>query len=407
MANYDVTTAAASLNFETNAVGVRHSACKIDTNHIFVCIPGAGSGDGYAYVLTVNTSTWAITTASTPLDFETASMNGVWALPIDANHFLVCWRSAATSGRAQVLTVNTSTWAITTAGSQLAFSTTGDPLYSDFHGAVVDANHFIMMSQSYSTPRGEAQILAVNTTTWAVTTAAASLNYSVFGSTGSIFKVDTNHFIAIYGSTDGDGFAVVFAVNTTTWVITTAAAQLEIDTQNFHSGWITQIDANHFVSVYGGGTSSLGYIETLTVNTSTWAITTAAARLNFDTVKGEEPSVIQIDTNQFLVAWHGAAEDGFIQVFTVNTTTYAVTTTTARLEYDTQNGYYNILLQIDSSHYVNIWGGGASFNGWAQTFAVELPVTTSLKTIDGLAYASVKTVNGLAIASVKTVNGLA
>lgn len=34
-------------------------------------------------------------------------------------------------------------------------------------------------------------------------------------------------------------------------------------------------------------------------------------------------------------------------------------------------------------------------------------VTTSIKTINGLTYASVKTVNGLAIASVKTVNGLA
>jgi hypothetical protein len=33
-------------------------------------------------------------------------------------------------------------------------------------------------------------------------------------------------------------------------------------------------------------------------------------------------------------------------------------------------------------------------------------VTTNIKTINGLAYASVKTVNGLAIASVKTVNGL-
>lgn len=33
--------------------------------------------------------------------------------------------------------------------------------------------------------------------------------------------------------------------------------------------------------------------------------------------------------------------------------------------------------------------------------------TTSIKTVNGLAYASVKTVNGLAVASVKTINGLA
>jgi hypothetical protein len=38
---------------------------------------------------------------------------------------------------------------------------------------------------------------------------------------------------------------------------------------------------------------------------------------------------------------------------------------------------------------------------------VEFVLSSNIKTINGLAYASVKTVNGLAIASVKTVNGLA
>lgn len=42
-------------------------------------------------------------------------------------------------------------------------------------------------------------------------------------------------------------------------------------------------------------------------------------------------------------------------------------------------------------------------SGWIFT----APSTTSIKTIDGLAYASTKTVDGLAIASVKTYNGLA
>lgn len=45
--------------------------------------------------------------------------------------------------------------------------------------------------------------------------------------------------------------------------------------------------------------------------------------------------------------------------------------------------------------------------GLMGNFYVNAPASTSIKTVDGLAYASVKTINGLAIASVKTVNGLA
>lgn len=51
----------------------------------------------------------------------------------------------------------------------------------------------------------------------------------------------------------------------------------------------------------------------------------------------------------------------------------------------------------DVSQYYN---GGAGLQ-----YPFTLP--TSIKTVDGLAYASVKTVNGLAVASVKTIDGLA
>jgi hypothetical protein len=44
---------------------------------------------------------------------------------------------------------------------------------------------------------------------------------------------------------------------------------------------------------------------------------------------------------------------------------------------------------------------------WSNQPPIESPVTSQIKTINGLAIASVKTINGLAIASVKTFNGLA
>lgn len=49
-------------------------------------------------------------------------------------------------------------------------------------------------------------------------------------------------------------------------------------------------------------------------------------------------------------------------------------------------------------------------NGGTTQFIVSAfkpSVSSSIKTVDGLAYASVKTVNGLAVASVKNINGLA
>lgn len=55
------------------------------------------------------------------------------------------------------------------------------------------------------------------------------------------------------------------------------------------------------------------------------------------------------------------------------------------------------------------WGseaGAYSWTGYTENLDLQ-ESTTSIKTINGLAYASVKTINGLAVASVKTKNGLA
>lgn len=55
----------------------------------------------------------------------------------------------------------------------------------------------------------------------------------------------------------------------------------------------------------------------------------------------------------------------------------------------------------------NSEAGSYSWTGYTENLDLQEGATSSIKTINGLAYASVKTINGLAIASVKTVNGLA
>lgn len=46
------------------------------------------------------------------------------------------------------------------------------------------------------------------------------------------------------------------------------------------------------------------------------------------------------------------------------------------------------------------------FDSYSADYSTQYPVTTSIKSINGLAYASVKSYNGLARASIKNINGL-
>jgi hypothetical protein len=207
---------------------------------------------------------------------------------------------------------------------------------------------------------------------WAVTTANASLEFdTVNGGNHSCYQIDSNHFIDFWGGADYDGFVQVFTVNTSTWAVTTANASLEFDTVQGYFNSCYQIDSNHFIDFWCGSGSD-GYVQVFTVNTSTWAVTTANASLEFDTVNGNYNSCYQIDSNHFIDFWGGADYDGFVQVFTVNTSTWAVTTANASLEFDTRDNERNSCYQIDSNHFINFWGG-YSVDGYVQVFEVELP----------------------------------
>ena len=157
----------------------------------------------------------------------------------------------------------------------------------------------------------------------------------------------------------------------TAWAVTTAADGIEFDTQQALFSSCRQIDSNHFINFWSGVDYD-GYVQVFTVNTTTWAVTTANDPLEFDTTNGQYNSCFAIDSNHFINFWSSDGADGYVQVFTVNTSTWAVTTANNALEFDTVNGTYNSCFQIDSNHFINFWSGDGS-DGYVQVFTVELP----------------------------------
>lgn len=400
MATWAVTTSNARLEFDTQQA--TDNACiKIDTNHV-VNFWQTSSGQGYTQVFTINTSTWAVTTANSVLSFEAGVAGYNTCCIIDSNHIINFWReSNSGDGFVQTFAINTTTWAITTAASPLEFDTQNAEQLSSF---IIDSNHFILFYRGgAATTDSFAQVFTVNTSTWAVTTANNRLQFDTdIGAYNTCHQIDSNHFINVWQGAAGDGFAQTFTVNTSTWAVTTAASSLEFDTQNYSYGSIEKIDANHFILYYLGAATTIdGFAQVFTVNTTTWAVTTASSRFLFDTDVGSWNSCVQVDTNHFLNFWQGNSGDGFTQVFTVNTSTWAVTTANSQLEFDTTDCSINSCISIDKNHFINFWTG-PSVDGFVQIFSVELP--SNIKTYNTNVKANIKTINTNVIANCKTLN---
>ncbi|HSV94499.1 MAG TPA: hypothetical protein VLH94_00775 [Spirochaetia bacterium] len=400
MATWAVTTSGDRFEFDP-ADGAYNSCAKIDDTH-FINFWSGISSDGFTQVFTINTSTWAITTAAERLEFDTQQATDNSCSQIDTNHFINFWGDVDGDGKVQVFTINTSTWVVTTANSTLEFDTSTGILNSC---CKIDTNHFINFWRGLDQD-GKAQVFTVNTTTWAVTTANTLLEFEgVDDAYNSCVQMDANHFVNFWQDSAGDGRCQVFTVNTTTWAITTTTV-LEFDTQNGAFPSCCKLDDTHLINFWlGGATTTDGRCQVFTVNTTTWAITTSGAVKVFDTDVGSYNSCVKIDNNHVLNYWQGLDGDGFTQTFEINTTTWAVTTVSSQLEFETTDCLYNSCFQIDSSHYVNCWLG-ASADGFTQVFSVELPALgpANLKTYNTNPKSNIKTINTNPIANVKTLD---
>lgn len=378
MATYDITTKGASLAFDSRMYGRGGGAFLIDEGHyvqFFGGVNGAYSDSGNAQVFSINTSTWAITTASAKFLFDSSGFVNADCITvgkIDTNHFVVFWKGSAGDGYVQTFAVNTTTWAVTTVSSLMEYDTADGQAP---HCVQIDDNHWLNAWQALNAVY--VQVFTVNTTTYSVTTAAAKFQLEttnacpVYG----VFKIDTTHFIISNLSVGNDGFATILVVNTSTWAVTTTGTRLEWDTQDIQDAQFCRMDDTHYISLWRDDTKGGAYAQVLEVNTTTWAITTSAAWTKIHNSYINTPFITPVDENNFLVllAHYSGAYHGQTYILSVNTSTYAITTGHSN-PIDDALQWPMAFQYLDTGDFIAIWAGtGDDTNdGIAQMVNVEL-----------------------------------
>ena len=88
--------------------------------------------------------------------------------------------------------------------------------------------------------------------------------------------------------------------------------------------------------------------------------------LTHDTGQGAHPSIVQVSTNVFAVAYHGTSGKGIIKTFTIASNGSTITEN-QELQHDGSKAKYNSLIQVDSDTYLLAYEGGSN-DGFIKTF---------------------------------------
>ncbi|SVD12294.1 uncharacterized protein METZ01_LOCUS365148, partial [marine metagenome] len=168
----------------------------------------------------------------------------------------------------------------------------------------------------------------------------------------SITQIDSDTYAVAYSGQGDDGFISTYTVPTDGSSISDAVATLEYNTNYavWHSNFI-QVDSDTYLLA----NSNQGDISAFTISADGSSITESAS-LTHNAGSVTYNSLVQVDSDTYALAYKGDDNDGFVTTFTVPSNGGSITEV-ATLEYDTGKSEWNSIIQIDSDTYLVSYSG--------------------------------------------------
>jgi len=300
------------------------TSASIDDTHI-ILFWQAVDGHGFTQVVQIDDELGGFIMKGSPLEFDTTNGGENACIKIDATHFLNVWQGASGDGFAQIFSVNTTTWAVTAVGSAFEFDTADASFISV---AMIDANH-VLVCYTSAANIGVAVVLAINLSTWAVTKPGSPTTYdgtrAYYNSCASLG--DGSHFTVAWSDNDNDGKVQAMSINLSTWAITMLSSPLEFDAVDAAYINLLPVDNTQRFILFWSGPSQVGLAQVVSTNLSTFAITTVGIPLTFESTNVVYIGVTSAgDGEHFIAFWlkEGVDDIGQGQIFDVNQSTFAV-----------------------------------------------------------------------------------
>ncbi len=345
---------------------------RIDNTHHLCAYEGpGGKGTACAVVLIVDTANWTITKGPV-LAFDAPAGKSALAR-VDAINYLCAYTGPADDGWAVVLTVNPVTWAVSN-GAALEF----DPQECKSPAlSQIDSDDYLCVYRGFMTPSvggSFARVLTVDVPTRTVTAGPTLIFDPDGGGSSSLARIDDEHHLCMYsGSSAAPGSAVILTVDTVTKTVTKEGSLFVFDTQQAMQNRLCKIDQNHYLAAYRGWNET-GFAFIFTVDTSTWAISKGATIVYDD--KSEYAALAWISGEDYLCAYAGTVQGGTdigkALALSVDTQSDIVSRSTDII-HDAAEGANPDLSKVDDLHFLCVYKGERG-DGFATILTVGSPV---------------------------------
>jgi hypothetical protein len=280
---------------------------------------------------------------------------------VDADTYVLAYQGRGQDGFISTFTVSADGTSITEV-DELEHDT-GNTKYNSI--VQVDADTYALATNG--TGGGVITTFTISADGTSITEVASLAHDNTGGTFNSLCQVDSDTYVLAYTGSGEDGYIKTFTISADGSTIT-EVDELEHDDLRVGHNSIVQVDADTYVLAYTSNDAYDGYIKTFTISSDGTSITEVAS-LEHDTGTASHNSIVQVDSDTYALAYAGADADGYIKTFTISSDGTSITEVD-ELEHDTGTALYPSLCQVDSDTYVLAYEGG-SWHGYIATFTIS------------------------------------
>ena len=173
------------------------------------------------------------------------------------------------------------------------------------------------------------------------------------GAHPSIVQVSTNVFAVAYHGTNGKGIIKTFTISSDGSTIT-ENQELQHDGSKAKYNSLIQVDSDTYLLAYEGGSND-GFIKTFTIPSTGNSITQVTS-VEHDNAYGKHNSLVRVDSDTYALAYESSDDDGHVATFTVSSDGTTLSEV-GSVEYTTDDGENNAFVQVDSDTYALLYHG--------------------------------------------------
>ncbi len=170
------------------------------------------------------------------------------------------------------------------------------------------------------------------------------------GQFSSIAHVSGDVFAVAFTGPSGDGFVDTVTIDSVGAIGNSVVDTLEFDTADGQTPSLLNVSGSVYVVAYSGSGND-GFVKTFTIDSSGNISNSVTDTLEFDTTNCQQPSVVGVGDDLFLIAYNGPSGDGFAVLVNVATDGQIAAAVTDSLEFDTVDGWAPHVIQASGHVY--------------------------------------------------------